>query len=202
MWLSLLLLYLFQSALSQSLQPQIPSVQSFSVATGQQPFVLTASVQITVDSQWEDLGSPNLTDFANTFRADLVDVLGFASLPRVITAASPDDSRPTIFLTLDPTLNHTLFNGKSTDEGYDFQISSTTYTITGSAPIGVWWGTRTLLQQAALIANAAGGNPQSVSFPAGSGSDSPGWEIRGFMLDAGRHDFLTSFLCKFASYFK
>ncbi|KZT58226.1 glycoside hydrolase family 20 protein, partial [Calocera cornea HHB12733] len=44
-----------------------------------------------------------------------------------------------------------------------------------------------------------------MMLPAGSGWDAPGWEVRGFMLDAGRHWFETSFLtdlCTYASFFK
>jgi|SRR3984957_2336822 len=185
--------------ISQSLQPQIPSVESFTAAAGQEPFILSASVQIVVDSQWQNFGSPSLGDFANTFRADLVDVLGFSNFSQVV-AGSSTTAHPSIFLTLESTLNHTLLNGLATGEGYDFEITSVSYTISAAAPIGVWWGTRTLLQQAALIANSTGGSNGSVSIPAGSGSDSPGWGVRGFMLDAGRHFFFPSFLCEFPIY--
>ncbi|KAK6997302.1 glycoside hydrolase, partial [Favolaschia claudopus] len=61
--------------------------------------------------------------------------------------------------------------------------------------------TRTLLQQVALTA----GSPNGISLAAGFGSDTPGWEVRGFMLDAGRHWYQPSFLadlCIYASFFK
>ena len=52
-------------------------------------------------------------------------------------------------------------------------------------------GTRTFLQQVVLsIVN--GSKPAMI--PTGSGEDNPGWEIRGFMLDAGRHWFEIPFL--------
>ena len=99
----------------------------------------------------------------------------------------------TVFLSVDPSLNYQLYNGGATDEGYHFQVTPHAFVIKGSAPIGVWWGTRTFLQQAVVML-AEGAN--TVSFSAGTGYDSPGWEVRGFMLDAGRHWFDTSFLSK------
>ncbi|KZT01175.1 glycoside hydrolase family 20 protein [Laetiporus sulphureus 93-53] len=57
-----------------------------------------------------------------------------------------------------------------------------------------------MLQQVALASNDG-----TIAIPTGSGTDSPGWEIRGFMLDAGRHWFDTQFLtelCIDASFFK
>ncbi|KAF9240848.1 glycoside hydrolase family 20 protein [Melanogaster broomeanus] len=98
--------------------------------------------------------------------------------------------------------NHTYYSGFATVEGYDFTISNTSYVISGSGPIGAWWGTRTLLQQLVLSQH---GDDVRYSVPAGSGTDSPGWEVRGFMLDAGRHWYEADFLadvCTYASFFK
>ena len=60
-------------------------------------------------------------------------------------------------------------------EGYAINISDR---ITLSAPeaVGVYWGTRTLLQMA----------EQSFNLPKGEIRDFPDYEIRGFMIDCGR----------------
>ena len=60
-------------------------------------------------------------------------------------------------------------------EGYAIKITDR---INLSAPeaVGVYWGTRTLLQMA----------EQSLAFPKGEIRDFPDYEIRGFMIDCGR----------------
>ncbi|KAH9914641.1 glycoside hydrolase [Epithele typhae] len=173
------------------LQPQIPSIASFSEVQGE--FKLSPLVQVVVDSESADLGSPSLLDFAQTFQQDLKEAAHYVVGAPVRTSKKPPTTHsvPTIYLSVDPSLSFSLYNGEPTNEGYNFEIDTNVYTIRASAPIGVWWGTRTLLQQAAL--QLAQGS-KMVSFPAGKGSDSPGWEVRGFMLDAGRHWFETSFL--------
>ena len=178
---------------------------SFTASSGA-PFVLNDRVQILVDPLVQHAGP--LLSFAQTFHSDLVSLTGFNDINQV-TVGSPSGSRPVIFLSAGSKSNHTFFNGQKTGEGYDFDISNTTYTIRGVDPIGTWWGTcdqlcrfrfmtrsfqgtRTLLQQAALA--RAGGSSTSISISTGSGSDTPGWEVRGFMLDTGRHWFRPSFL--------
>ncbi|KAH9885463.1 glycoside hydrolase [Cubamyces lactineus] len=188
---------------SDGLKPQIPSVASFKSSRGS--FELSPVVQILVDSKYAGHGTPSLLDFADTFSDDLKDIVGYVSLaPVLLSPFVPGITFgiPTIYLTLDTSLKYKLFNGKATDEGYDIEVSQDSLIVKSSAPLGVWWGTRTLLQQAAL--QLADGEKR-VSFPAGSITDSPGWEVRGFMLDAGRHWFDASFLgdlCIYASFFK
>ncbi|KAJ7039802.1 glycoside hydrolase family 20 protein [Mycena alexandri] len=181
-----------------SLQPQIPSVASFTESDGP-AFLLSTSSQIIVDSDFQDSGSPSLITYAQTFRNDLITLTGLASIPEVTTGSlEGSDASSIIFLSLGAT-NHTYFSGVATEEGYDFVINSRSYIIKGSGAIGVWWGTRTLLQQVALSPRPDG------TIAAGSGSDTPGWEVRGFMLDAARHWFEPSFLadlCTYASFFK
>ncbi|KAH7914925.1 glycoside hydrolase family 20 protein [Hygrophoropsis aurantiaca] len=184
-----------------SSQSQIPSVTRFTPTNGP-PFTLTPAVQILVDSRYEHNGSPSLLQYAQTFRNDLIEVTGF-SLPSVRSTSTHGSERPSIFLTLNETSNHTLYNGKPTGEGYDFSISPQEYIISGAASTGTWWGTRTLLQQLVQTTTKSAGHQFEI--PAGTGSDSPGWEIRGFMLDAGRHWFDTIFLadlCTYASFWK
>ncbi|KAJ7136016.1 glycoside hydrolase [Mycena epipterygia] len=204
---SLLILFastgLLQLGANASIRPQIPSVASFVDAEGP-GFVLSSSTQVIVDSAFQHSGSPSLLSYAQTFRDDLISLTGFTSVPGVKTGNVQQDSDASagtiIFMTLG-AVNHTYFNGVATDEGYDFTISSRSYIIKGSGAIGAWWGTRTLLQQ--VVMNSVGSG--SITIPAGSGSDTPGWEIRGFMLDAARHWFQPSFLadlCIYSSFFK
>ncbi|KAI9066518.1 glycoside hydrolase family 20 protein [Trametes sanguinea] len=202
-WRLLFVLTACSGALAGGLEPQIPSVATFTPASG--AFELPPILQIVVDSKYAAHGSPSLLDFADTFRDDLQDVVPYVILAPVLESPFVPGITfgiPTIYLTLDTSHEYKLFNGKATDEGYDIHISKSSVTISGSAPLGVWWGTRTLLQQAAL---QLGQGKKTVSFPAGSISDTPGWEVRGFMLDAGRHWFEASFigdLCIYASFFK
>ncbi|KAH9932422.1 glycoside hydrolase [Amylocystis lapponica] len=188
------------SVFGAGLQPQIPAVASFTA--GQGVYELLPNVQIVVDSAHAHDGSPSAYDFAQTFRADLMSVAGYAWILPVEVLPEEIWYAPTIHIIIDPSLSFTHYNGKSTLEGYEFEITESTYTIKAAGAIGAWWGTRTLLQQAALtLADGA----KSITFPQGSGSDVPGWEIRGVMLDAGRHYFKTDFLadlCIYASFFK
>ena len=184
-----------------ALQPQIPSVQSFYPDTLGQVFILNPETKIFVDKSYAfDRGSksdaPTLLDFAETFRSDLIHLTSF-TLPRVqvipFSQTHIDHDSSLIVLTLDSSRNHTLYSGVPTSEAYDFLISNTSYVISGSGSIGAWWGTRTLLQQLVLSEQ---GNNGTYAIPAGNGTDSPGWEVRGFMLDAGRHWYTTEFLGK------
>ncbi|KAG8215740.1 glycoside hydrolase family 20 protein [Butyriboletus roseoflavus] len=192
------------------LQPQIPSVQSFYPDKLGQAFILSPETQIFVDKTYaSDRGSksdgPTLLDFAETFQSDLIHLTSF-TLPRVqvmpFSQTHIDHDSSVIVLTLSSSRNHMLYSGAPTPEAYDFSISNTSYVISGSGSIGAWWGTRTLLQQLVLSEQGYNG---TYTIPAGSGTDSPGWEVRGFMLDAGRHWYTTEFLaeiCTYASFFK
>ncbi|KAI0789523.1 glycoside hydrolase [Abortiporus biennis] len=184
-------------------RPQIPSIFSMSSLLNGAGFRLSPDVQIIVDSSVKN-ESPTTLDFARTFRGDLLSVASLPYLPEVsqnIDSPRGTEPRPIISLSIDTSLKYTYFNGKPSDEGYELVISENEISLTSSAPIGLWWGTRTILQQVALSASNG-----SVHFlPLASISDSPGWEIRGFMLDAGRHWFDTKFLadlCTYASFFK
>ncbi|EJT97964.1 glycoside hydrolase [Dacryopinax primogenitus] len=177
---------------------QIPSIASFEFSRGA-PFLLTAATRVLVDSNYANTGSPSLLDFATIFRQDLLEVTGFDYLPQV-SLASDGGLSGIIYLTLGAS-DYSLYNGQATDEGYEFDVSHQTITIKGSGARGAWWGTRTLLQQAIVSDKMSG----FMTVPSGSGWDAPGWEVRGFMLDAGRHWFETSFLtdlCTYASFFK
>jgi len=148
-----------------------------------------------VDTQGSTLIPPTLFQFATTFAEDLISTLGVRVNVTVGTSSQvPDKS---IFLTLGAARNYRDAARRPTPEGYSLSVNATGITITGASPLGAWWGTRTVLQQAVL-------SPDRV-VPLGDGSDSPGWATRGMMLDVGRHfypkDFLIE-LCAYMSFFK
>ncbi|KAG9312512.1 glycoside hydrolase family 20 protein [Chiua virens] len=208
---SLVPLLLVAGVHATKFQPQIPSLQLFFSDELSRSFVFSPETQIFVDeifasqSSGSQSSAPTLLDFAETFRSDLVQLTSL-TLPQV-QVASFNQTRinhdgSVIVLTLGPSSNHTLYSGAATPEGYDFTISNSSYVISGRGPIGAWWGTRTLLQQLVLSGPRSNG---IYTIPAGNGTDSPGWEVRGFMLDAGRHWYTTEFLaelCTYASFFK
>lgn len=135
---------------------------------------------------------PTLSDFAKTFGDDWAAVLG----KNVSISEGTSCGDQQIFLTLQ---NHTSFvdvAGRPTSEAYSIEITDSGVTIRGASPLGVWWGTRTILQQAVLT---------NGTIETGTGVDSPGWNTRGVMLDAGRHYYPLDFIvemCSWMSFFK
>ncbi|OAQ97582.1 hypothetical protein LLEC1_06201 [Akanthomyces lecanii] len=162
-------------------------------------FRLSKVKQVVVDAayaQYRDtagqtLVPPTLRDFADTFSSDLQALNINAS---VIEGSS--NSNGGIFLTLSNSTKSQDAAGRPTSEGYSLTVASSGITITGASPLGAWWGTRTVLQQAVL---------HNDTIATGTGTDAPGWGIRGMMLDAGRHfypkDFITD-MCAYMSFFK
>ncbi|KZV97931.1 glycoside hydrolase [Exidia glandulosa HHB12029] len=185
---------------------QIPSIQTSVPAKSRAaPFVFTPLVRIVVSARDAHTGSPSLLDFARTFRDDLASVSGWP-VAQVQLGVEPSSLAlvPTVYLSLGAKTNFTYLSGMSTGEGYEFDISRASYTIRATEALGAWWGTRTLLQQL-VLARSTAKNTLAVSIPAASGRDVPSWEVRGAMLDVGRHFFTTSFLgelCTYASFFK
>lgn len=143
---------------------------------------------------------PTLFAFATTFASDLDSEF---SLNTTVINGTADTAATSssIFLTLasDPTA-YLDAAGAPTSEGYTLTVTPTGITITGASPLGAWWATRTLLQQAALSTTTS-----DISIPVGAGTDAPGWSTRGMMLDAGRHFYPPGFLvelCAYMSFFK
>lgn len=180
--------------------PQIPSLEHF-IPSSARPFTVSGTIQIIVDSDFatqsdsNDAYSPSLLQYATTFREDLLSLTGFSNIPPILLGTMPfaNAANPVVFLSLGAT-NKTNHNGKHSLEGYDLDISSTMFIIRGVGAVGAWWGTRTFLQQITIGKHDEG--TSFISIPAGSGFDVPGWAVRGFMLDAGRHWFEASFICK------
>jgi hexosaminidase len=145
-----------------------------------------------VDDRGSTLIPPSLLQFADTFAHDMDSTLSInvtVVKGRVLTPQ-------TMFITLGDPAEYLDAAGRQTSEGYSIIVNSTGIVISGASPLGAWWGSRTLLQQALL---------NNGSLPYGSGSDSPGWGTRGVMLDVGRHFYPKEFIiemCSYMSYFK
>lgn len=168
--------------------------------TSKDTFSLQDVKSIVVDPQYADatdtngetLIPPTLHQFAETFAEDLKPYLSHKNVD--VTAHCLCDGE--IHLTLGNPKDFLDAAGRTTSEGYTLSVTKSDITITGASPLGVWWGTRTVLQQAAL---------NDGKIPLGSGTDAPGWGTRGVMLDAGRHYYPPGFLmemCSYLSYFK
>lgn len=136
--------------------------------------VVDAKFAESRDESGETLIPPSLQEFAKTFADDLRSTLNIDVEVSTAEESAPD----AIFLTLGDSSKYASASGAQTHEGYTLSVTSTGIVISGASPLGVWWGTRTILQQAAL---------SEGSLPYGEGDDAPGWSIRGMMLDAGRH---------------
>lgn len=169
-------------------------------ATGESHLSLSSLKSVIVDSKFADardergetLIPPSLHDFSQVFANDLKDALGL----ELEVSNSSEAGQGSIFLTLGDSGDYLDAAGAPTSEGYTLSVSADGVTIRGASPLGVWWGTRTVLQQAVL---------NEGSLPHGEAQDAPGWAIRGMMLDAGRHYYPPAFItevCAYMSFFK
>ena len=112
---------------------------------------------------------PTLWEFAETFRDDLAGI-GIDTVLLPGSKAIADY----IYLTLDHDKSQFVnAAGNMTSEGYRLSVTSSGVTVSGASPLGAWWGTRTVLQQALI-------NGKKLKL--GTGVDSPGWSERGMMV--------------------
>ncbi|KAF2663151.1 beta-hexosaminidase [Microthyrium microscopicum] len=156
-----------------------------------QRIVVSSKYANHIDEKGQTLIPPTLKSFAATFSSDLSKVLH----RNIVVIEGECCSSEEIFLTIGDPANYLDAAGRQTSEGYSLFISGSGITITGASPLGVWWGTRTLLQQSIL----------NNTLPFGTAVDSPGWATRGMMLDVGRHYYPPEFLvemCSYMSFFK
>ena len=191
------------SGLATALQP-LPPVQWIGSNTTAAGFLLresprtvyidTAFANIT-DAEGLTLIPPSAVEFAGTFVQDLATLFGGNWTLREVTAL------PNHGICIGPFRGNasqlTYENGIPTKEGFELDVASGSVYIGGSGARGMFWGTRTLLQEL-LIANGSALQP-------GRNIDAPAYETRGYMLDAGRKWYAPSFLkelCTYASFFK
>ena len=120
------------------------------------------------DTEGETLIPPSLEEFANTFAQDLTTL----KLPLDVEVALGPESG-SIFLTLGQSDAYRDEAGRKTSEGYTLTVQPDGVTISGASPLGVWWGTRTLMQQLVL---------GKGTLPLGQVVDRPGWPSRGLMV--------------------
>lgn len=167
------------AAWSRESVPQvIPALQSWKGYSG--TLVLPEEGRIVIEPSAEK----QLVEVASTLADDLKEMFG-----RTYRVTTGKPSRQDIYLYLakpDKALG---------EEGYELDIRS--YVSLGaSAPKGVFWGTRTLLQ---MLYN------QPEGLQKGKATDYPAYAHRGFMLDTGRKfftmDFLKSYV-KILSFYK
>lgn len=154
--------------------PSVPFTALNSTSTFQlkslQSVVVDSNYANAVDLEGETLIPPTLTEFANTFSSDLKASLGLEIAVQVAGGALTNS----VFLTVAEDKSKFIdAAGRVTSEGYTLNVTSDGIFITGASPLGVFWGTRTLLQQAIL---------GELSIPLGFGTDSPGWRNRGIMV--------------------
>jgi hexosaminidase len=139
-------------------------------------FKLSSLSGITVDTKHcEDTDTnghtlipPTLLEFANTFASDLENTGCHTKVNTGDEAGHGD-----IFVTIGNNSEFVDAAGRWTSEAYSLNVSSEGIIITGASPLGAWWATRSILQQAAL---------NNGSVPSGYGVDAPGWGTRGIMV--------------------
>lgn len=180
MVVNLLSILTLAAATSATVLPGLPTVP-FELDGDGKSWELSGLKSVVVDSSYADarnekgmtLIPPKLTDFANTFAQDLQDVFGHEVTVELGTAGGSDK----LFLTLGDESEYLDVAGRETSEGYTLDVGADGVVITGASPLGVWWGTRTFIQQV-LVGEG------KISF--GSGKDSPGWSERGVMVSSSR----------------
>ena len=80
-------------------------------------------------------------------------------------------------------------------EGYSMQVTPQGITLTASTPTGILWGIQSLLQM----------QERGSEIPCGTATDTPDYQMRGFMIDCGRKNIPLSYLkelVKVMSYYK
>ncbi|KAJ5229005.1 hypothetical protein N7489_009713 [Penicillium chrysogenum] len=169
--------------------------KGFSLATTDRTVYLDADFASWKDHNGLTLIPPSASDFANTFRDDLQELTNSSWELRTVKQFPKHTSG--IFLSrADNPGRFTYENGRETEEGYELEIQDGSVLIRGSGARGMWWGTRTLLQQLLLTHSY---------LQTGRVKDAPAYATRGFLLDAGRKWYSLEFLkdlCTYASFFK
>lgn len=173
------------------------SNRGFSANGNNRNIYLESAVASQRDKEGLTLIPPSFSEFAETFKIDLESITNFPWTIKQVESPSTED--PGIFLGKfrNDSARLTYENGNPTEEGYELEIANGRVFIGGTGARGMFWGTRTLLQQIAL---ARGSDIAPSRF-----TDAPAYPTRGYMLDAGRKWYAPSFLkelCTYASFFK
>lgn len=178
----------------------------FSLETADKTIYLQADFAHHRDQNGLTLIPPSAHDFARTFQQDLQETTGASWALQVINDEQPGPSNRTgVFLGKlgSDSANFTYENGQATEEGYELDVRDDLVSVRGSGARGMWWGTRTVLQQL-LLATESGDRGSGV-IPSCRVQDAPAYPVRGFLLDAGRKWYSLEYLkdlCTYASFFK
>ena len=140
---------------------------------------------------------PSGLEFARVFVEDLEEASGKSWTLQVVSASATNVTGIVLDQFHGDPSSLTYENGNPTEEGYVLEIGDNRAIISSAGARGMWWGTRTLLQQL-IVSNW-------TTLPASRITDAPAYATRGYMLDAGRKWYSPSFLkelCTYASFFK
>ncbi|KAJ2988136.1 hypothetical protein NUW58_g4133 [Xylaria curta] len=185
---------------SSSRLPGIPTIP-FEASNGGGTYSLSDIKSIIVDAEYADwtdkngetMVPPSLREFGRAFGANLYDIWGLENLSQPVVSAPQPDS---VFLTISENASHQYASGEASSEGYTLEVTTSGITIRGASPLGVWWGTRSLLHLAIL---------GERELPLGKSVDSPAWKTRGMLLDVARRYYPPQFIiemCSYMSFFK
>jgi hexosaminidase len=171
------------------------STTTFSISETPKTIYILNSFADHVDTEGLTLIPPTAYEFAQTFLEDITQLFGANwTLEKV-------DEFPASGIFLGQFRGDssvlTYENGVATEEAYELEVTGKSIYIGGTGSRGMFWGTRTLLQEL-LVANG-------TALPSGRTTDAPAYATRGYMLDAGRKWYSPSFLkdfCTYASFFK
>lgn len=176
--------------------PPVPwqySAGTFKFSTRQPPAIyLQTSAAEVRDTDGLTLIPPSAREFAETFAEDLKDAFDVDIKVQCVPFESGGvDYGPGIYLGIDELGKYTYESGVETSEGYTIDVVEGSLSILGGGARGIWWGTRTLLQELMLAREAMGvhqgdGTEEIIELKAGRAVDSPAYPTRGFLLDAGR----------------
>ncbi|KAB8338774.1 hypothetical protein FH972_021719 [Carpinus fangiana] len=172
------------------------SAESFQLASCPRTIYIIEQFSGRRDTDGLSLVAPSAYEFAQVFQKDLEELTGDAWALEVVEVL-PIDVSSIILADLDTGSDDLTYeNGVHASEGYEIAVEAKRVFINGTGARGMFWGTRTLLQQL-MISN---GTAEIEKI-----RDAPAYATRGFMLDAGRKWYspeLLKELCAFASWFK
>ncbi|KAI0399997.1 putative beta-N-hexosaminidase [Xylaria palmicola] len=199
-------LWLFlPGAIAASLQllPPVPlashnqTTVGFSLDAISRAVYITRSLASRRDTSGLSLIPPSGLEFARTFVQDLKESSGEKWSLEINDAPPPDATGIFLQELCGEAGQLTYEDGTPTEEGYVMEIGANRAVIHGSGSRGMFWGTRTLLQQLVLS--------NWTALPELNVTDAPAYGTRGYMLDAGRKWYAPAFLrelCTYASFFK
>ncbi|KAJ6101832.1 hypothetical protein N7486_004259 [Penicillium sp. IBT 16267x] len=173
------------------------AVRGFSLKTADRVVYVQEDFASWTDQNGLTLIPPSVDQFAQTFRDDLEGLTNASWRYQLVNKFPNAASGIFIGRSKSPASQFTYEDGTATEEGYELVIEEDSVYIYGSGARGMWWGTRTFLQQMIL-------SPHGTLSP-GRVTDAPAYPTRGMMLDAGRKWYALDYLkdlCTYTSFFK